>query len=132
MGAPTSSILSEIYLQFLEHMVLSNILIQRNTLGYFRYIDDILIIYRENHTDIHEVLNLFNNATSTLQFTMEQENNNSINFLDITIYKNNNSLNFCVYRKPTATDHIIPHNSNHPAEHKRTVVNYLNASCHTP
>jgi hypothetical protein len=116
MGAPTSSILSEIYLQFLEHTVLSNILIQHDILGYFRYVENILVIYRENHTDIYEVLNLFINATSTLQFTIEQENNNSINFLDIT----NNGLNFRVYRKPTATDHIIPRNSNtHPNTNNR-------------
>jgi hypothetical protein len=125
MGAPTSSLLSETYLQFLEHAVLSDILIQHNILGYFRYIDDILIVYRENHTYILEVLDLFNTAVTALLFTMEQEDNNSINFLDITVYKSNNSLNFCVYRKSTATDHIIPRNSNHPPEHKRSAVNYL-------
>ena len=121
MGAPTSSILSEMYLQFLENTVLSNILIRHDILGYFRYVDDILVIYRENHTDIHEVLNLFNNATSTLQFTIEQENNTSMNFLDVT----NNGLNFRVYRKPTATDRIIPRNCNHPPEHKQSAVNYV-------
>ena len=67
----------------------------------------------EDHTDIHHVLNLFSNATPTLSFTMETENNNSIDFLDITIYKTN-ELAFRIYGKPTATDHIIPHDSNHP------------------
>ena len=93
MGAPTSSVFSEIYLQYLENTALSDILIQHNVLGYFRYVDDILIIYKEDHTDIHHVLNLFNNASPTLSFTIEKENNNSINFLDITIYKTEREKN---------------------------------------
>ena len=93
MGAPTSSIFPEIYLQFLENTAISEILIQHNILGYFRYVDDILIIYRENYTDILEVVNLFNNITPTLSFTIEKENNNSINFLDITIYKTERKKN---------------------------------------
>ena len=125
MGTPTSSIFSEIYLQYLENTTLSDILIRHTVLGYFRYVNDILIIYKEHHTDIHHVFNPFNNATPTLSFTMVTENNNSIDFLDITIYKTNN-LVFCIYRKPTATDHIIPHDSNHPPpEHKLSAINYL-------
>ena len=119
----TSSVFSEIYLQYLENTTLSDILIQHNVLGYFRYVDDILIIYKEDHTDIHHVLNLFNNTTPTLSFTMETENNSNIDFLDITIYKTN-ELAFRIYRKPTATDHIISHDSNHPPpERKISAIN---------
>ena len=121
IDAPTSSILSEIYLQFLKYTILSNILIQHDILGYFRNVEDILVVYRANRTDIHEVLKLFIKATSTLQFTIEQENNTSMNFLDVT----NNGLNFRVYRKLTATDRIIPRNCNHPPEHKQSAVNYV-------
>jgi hypothetical protein len=43
MGAPTSSILSEIYLQYIEHNKIFENLTYHNILGYFRYVDDILI-----------------------------------------------------------------------------------------
>ncbi len=40
--------------------------------SYFRYVD-ILIVYKDEHTDIHLVLDLFNNAFPTLLFTIEEE-----------------------------------------------------------
>jgi hypothetical protein len=43
MGAPSSAILSEIYLQHLEHTKIIDILTQ-HIMGYFRYVDDILVI----------------------------------------------------------------------------------------
>jgi len=39
--------------------------------GYFRYVDDILLVYEDNLTNTDEVLNLFNNITPGLIFTLE-------------------------------------------------------------
>ena len=88
MGAPTSSILSEIYLQYVEYTEICNILQQHNIICYFRYVDDILIVYNDEDIDIQNVLEQFNNISPTLNFTIEQEVNNSIHFLDLTTYKN--------------------------------------------
>ena len=41
MGAPTSSIFSEIYMQYLEHIKIFDILTKHKLLGYFRYADNI-------------------------------------------------------------------------------------------
>jgi len=87
MGSPTSSALSEIYLQFIENMKLHTILIQNKILGYFRYVNDILIVYNDTDTDVDVLLDLFNNTLPTMTFSMEEEINNSINFLDIMIHK---------------------------------------------
>jgi len=125
MGAPSSSTLSEDYLQHLEHKTLYKILLTHNILGYFRYVDDILIVYDKQKTNINNLLNSFNNAANPLQFTMEHETNNQINFLDITIKKDNNKLKFNIYRKHTQTDIIIPHDSCHPNEHKLSAIRYL-------
>ena len=69
MGAPTSSILSEIYLQILENTKIFDILKEEKIIGYFRYVDDILIIYNENITDVNQVLKSFNDITPSLTFT---------------------------------------------------------------
>jgi hypothetical protein len=124
VGAPSSSILSEVYLQFLENTHIYNILIQHQIIGYFHCVEYILIVYSDNNTDIHQVLDLFNNISPTLTFTIEKEHNDSINFLDNSIYKNQN-ISFNFYRKPTATDIIIPNDSNHPPEHKLAGVRYF-------
>jgi len=87
MGAPTSSILSEIYLQYVEHTAIYEVLIRNNILGYFRYVCDILIAYNDSITDIEEVLSSFNNLVPTMKFTMENGIDNAIYFLDITIQK---------------------------------------------
>ena len=48
-----------------------------------------------------------------------------INFLDITIQKTDHKINFNTYRKPTATDTIIPYDSCHPPEQKFSAIRYL-------
>jgi hypothetical protein len=125
MGAPTSSVLSELYLQHLENTEIYNLLLEHNVEGYFRYVDDILIVYNENRTNINDFLDCFNKLTPKLEFTLERENDRKINFLDLTIYREQNRLSVDIYRKPTFTDVIIPNDSCHPKEHKRAAIRYL-------
>jgi hypothetical protein len=60
-----------------------------------------------------------------MQFTLEQEQNNSIHFLDLTITRTDNSFQFKLYRKPTTTDAIILADSCHLAKHKMSAIRYL-------
>ena len=130
MGVPSSSILSEIYLQFLENTRIYDILLRHQIMGYFRYVDDILIVYDNNNnnnnsnTDTHKVLEQFNSITPILTFTIEPEQNNSIKFVDITI-SDEQKISFQIYRKPTATDNITPRDSNRPPEHKKAAIKHL-------
>lgn len=89
MGAPPS-VFPEIYLKYLENIKIFDILVKHHIIGYFRYADDILIVYKNNATNIHKVLTTFNNITSTTKFTMEEEYKNKINLLDSTISKDDN------------------------------------------
>ena len=73
MGAPTSPLFSEIFLQYLEDTHFFTILTQHKIIGYFRYVDDILIMYDSTTTDIHNVLAQFNNSAPSLTFTMERK-----------------------------------------------------------
>jgi hypothetical protein len=66
------------------------------------------MVYDETVTDIHEFHAAFNELAQTIMFAIEQETNNNINFLDISISNKRDSLQFDVYCKPTATDIIIP------------------------
>ena len=118
MGAPTSSILSEVYLQHLENSKIYDILLNFNVMGYFRYVDDLLVIYNERKTDIEDLLWFFNNIAPKLNFTIEKETRGSINFLDLTIHRDVNIFSIDIYRKPTYTDSIIPIDSCHPIKHK--------------
>jgi ABC-type sulfate transport system substrate-binding protein len=74
-------------------------------------VDEVLIKYKNEVTNIRKVLESFNNITPTMTFTMEEEVSNRVKFLDITIYKTDHKISFIVYRKRTATDIIIPNDS---------------------
>ena len=126
MGFPSSSVFSEICLQYMENTAIFDILVHNNITGYFRYVDDILFAYDKNITDINEVLDSFNGLMPAIKFTIEKEIENKINFLDITIAKEQDKLTLDIYIKPTKTDSIIPGDSLHQTEHKMAAVRNLN------
>jgi hypothetical protein len=125
MGAPTSSIFSEIYPQHIENTKIVDILLKHHINGQFLYVDDILLANKKDTTNIYDVLNIFNNIMPTMKFTIGEEKENKINFLDITVSKEENNISFDIYRKPSTTDTIIPNESCHPQEHKLAAIPYL-------
>jgi hypothetical protein len=88
-------------------------------------VDDILLVYNKQITDINNTLKQFNEINLKLQFTIEKEKDNVINFLDITIIKNPDNIHYSIYKKPTTTDNIIHNTSCHPTEHKMLAIFYL-------
>jgi hypothetical protein len=124
MGAPTSAILAKIFIQHLEHDDIK-ILQKHHIIDYYRYVDDTLIIYNEDHTNTEDTLNEFNSIHPNIQYTMERQTNNILNYIDITIENTNNALTFSIYRKPTTTDLMIHNDSCHPTEHKYSAIRYL-------
>jgi hypothetical protein len=56
MGAPTSGLLAEFFPQHLENTHIPTLTGKHKITGYFRYVDDILIIYDSNHSDILDIL----------------------------------------------------------------------------
>jgi hypothetical protein len=70
MGAPTFNLFSEIYLQFLEHNMIYKILIEQHIVAYFRYVDDILIVYNSEYTHINGTLSKFNQSHPTLLYSL--------------------------------------------------------------
>jgi hypothetical protein len=60
-----------------------------------------------------------------MKFTLEKEENNKTNPLDITIAKDHDGLSFEICRNSTTTDDIIPNDSCHPSEHKIAAIRYF-------
>jgi hypothetical protein len=71
------------------------------------------------------VLDTFNQIHPNLHYTIELEEDNKINYLDLTIHRKNDTFEFSNFRKHTYTDIIIPHNSCHPYEHRYAAVRYF-------
>jgi hypothetical protein len=125
MGAPSSSILAEIFLQYVENSHLAHLAQKHRIINYFRYVDDILLIFNPNHTDIQVILTDFNSLQPKLHFTAEIEQNNTLNYLDVSIHKTPTNMKTSIYRKPSFTDTIIPYTSNHPTQHKYATIRFL-------
>ena len=124
MGAASSGLIAEFFLQNLEDTHLMQLFGKRSISAYFRYVD-ILIIYDSCHTDIKNIQNDFNMLHPNMKFTAELESDNQIILLDITIRKTPTKWITSIYRKPPFTDSIIPYSSNHPPQHKHAAVRYL-------
>ena len=127
MGAPSSGLIAEIFLQHLEHLHLPQLTQKHKIISYWRYVDDILITYDPSHTNIQAILQDFNSMHTSLQFTAETETDNSINYLDVSIHRSPTGLKISIFRKPTFTDTIIPYTytSNHPTQHKYAAIKFL-------
>jgi hypothetical protein len=56
MGAPTSAVLAETFIQYMEHKYVYQILNTQQIIAYYWYVDGILIIYNKKKTNIEETL----------------------------------------------------------------------------
>jgi len=86
MGATTTGLMAEFFLQNLEQLHIPHLSDKHMIIKYFGYVDDILIIYDTSHLDVQNILKDFKTTQPKLNFTAECEQNYHINFLDITIY----------------------------------------------
>jgi hypothetical protein len=123
--------LSELYLQFLEKQYIKHWISSREVSYYKRYVDDILIIYNENHITKEKVLQEFNKEDINLEFKTTTEDNKCISFLDLNIHRKPNRIELVIYRKETNTDTSIDNQSNHPQEHKVAAYRGLNKQAAT-
>jgi hypothetical protein len=116
---------AEFFLQHLEDTHLTHLSKKHNIAAYFRYVDDILLIYDSPRTDTSNITNDFNKIHPNMKFTAETESDNRINFLDITLHRTPTNWVISIHRKPTFTDTIIPYTLNHSAQHKFSSIRFL-------
>ncbi|XP_062715384.1 uncharacterized protein LOC134291527 [Aedes albopictus] len=77
-----------------------------------RYVDDVFAVVKERY--LSQTLELLNSRHRTIKFTVEQEAEGKLPFLDLMISRReDNKLKFGIYRKPTSTDRYITSDSNH-------------------
>ena len=113
MGSPTSPLFAEVYMSaFEENLFQMDLALISKVFFWVRYVDDIFCVWAGTDRQLSLFLGALNGITKNIQFTMETEADGSLNFLDLTIRRNNHSgVSFSIYRKPTATDTVIPKTS---------------------
>ena len=107
MGSSSPEI-CDIALHDLENQILKQ---TNHILTSWRYRDDILVIYNSTLENFKSLLHTMNQMHPTLKFTFETSDN-SINYLDLTIFKGKRfhetgTLDTKVYTEPTETYQYI-------------------------
>ena len=118
MGSSISSVIAQMVLEELESEVISKLPFQ---LPYFyRYVDDCITAVPKTKTT--DTLNAFNAFHPKLKFTIEIEENNKINFLDMTLHHTNNTIKTEWYTKKTWSGRYLNFYSQHHMSQKKSVV----------
>nr|VZI14512.1 unnamed protein product [Spirometra erinaceieuropaei] len=120
MGWRISGFIAEAVLQRLESLVFQH---HRPKL-WARYVDDAFVVIEQDQVLTFQ--ELLNAAFPDIQFTMEEEENNQLAFLDVLeCRKDCGGLKSKVSRKATNTIQVLNFNSNHTISHKRSCVRTL-------
>ena len=131
MGAPSFSIIAEMFLQHTENSYLAHLTQRHKIIKYFQYVEDNFLIFDPNYTNIQAIINYFNAIHSKLHFTANIEQNNTLNYLDISIHKTTNNTKTSIYRKLMFSDTTIRYTSSHPVQHKYTAIKFLHNTLKT-
>ncbi len=122
MGSPLSPVICNLYMEDLEEKAISTLEVKPKF--YKRYVDDIFQILKKNL--VGKTLQHFNDQDDYIEFTVEKEENRQLAFLDTLVKADNEgNISLTVYRKETHTDQYLSYTSEHPLEHKMSVVHTL-------
>ena len=119
MGSPVSPVVANIFMEFVEEVAINT---SPSPLRFWkRYVDDTFCFLQK--TAVDEVLQHLNSISPTIKFTVEQEKDGRLPFLDALVFRKvDGSIEIGVYRKPTHTDHHLSYKSHHPLHVKKSVV----------
>ena len=119
MGSPVSMIVRDGMMEDIQEIAIATA--PHPPHWRYRYMDD-------THTKLdpeyaQEFTNHLNTLDLHIKFTTEEEEDGKLAFLDTnTMRKENGELKITIYRKATHTDQYLHYTSNHPLQHKRSVV----------
>ena len=120
MGTKMAPSYANLFMGVLENQMLCTY--HHKPLVYFRYIDDIFMIWTEGEESLHDFLKHCNNQNKNILFK-QTVSNTSIPFLDVNVTLNNGKLHTDLYSKPTDKHQYLYYTSCHP-KHTKTSLPY--------
>jgi hypothetical protein len=123
MGSPLGPTLANIFMSHFEKKHMANM----KKLGlkvWMRYVDDTFVVLR-NKEDSKKLLRYLNDQHPNIKFTHEEQENNTLPFLDVLVTIHNKKLISRVYRKKTFTGVYLNWNSLTSKRYKIGLINCL-------
>ena len=122
MGSPVSPVIADLFMEDFEMKAFNKY--SKTPRLWERFVDDILAIVEKTRTK--ELLEYLNNQHDRIQFTMEEEQEGSLPFMDVRfIRESHGELGTEVYKKPTHTNRYVQFDSHQPIGVKSGVVQCL-------
>lgn len=119
MGSSSSSPIAEIAMDFLLDDILADVPFCIPLMK--KYVDDIICSVPEDK--VSYILDRFNSQHHGIQFTMEEETNRSIPFLDTRVIRTSeNRLILDWYQKPSSSGRYLHYHSNHTLSQKVNMI----------
>ncbi|XP_069939344.1 proton-coupled amino acid transporter 1-like isoform X2 [Cherax quadricarinatus] len=119
MGSPIGAVLANLYMEHLESEHFANII--PSSITWLRYVDNVLVITPKRF-DVQNLQARLNADELAIQFTLEEESNDKLPFLDVLIHSVDNSLRFHVYQKPTNKNDLTHFYSSQDTKTKRGII----------
>jgi len=85
LGSPLSPVIASFFMEDFEKKAKEQA--AHKPVYWFRYVDDIFIIWPHGQEKLEEFLNHISGLHNKIQFTMEKEEEGHLPFLDIDIYR---------------------------------------------
>ena len=124
MGSPISPVLADMFMEAFEQTAIATADFQPRV--WLRYVDDTFVIWQHGQDKLQLFLEHLNGLHSRIQFTMDQEKDGNIPFLDVEVSRQpDGSLAQKIYRKPTHTDQYLHCRSFHHPSIRRSVNNSI-------
>jgi len=119
MGSNLSPILASIILNNLLDKTFEKLKIKPKLV--VKYVDDLLLVLPNRK--INSVLNEMNNYHTNIKFTVEEEKDNKLPYLDLLLIRiDDGTIKYQWYNKPTSSNKILNFKSNHPYKQKENTA----------
>ena len=112
-GIPISPIVSNLFMETFERRALETAEVRPK--AWLRYIDDVFAIWNRDQQQLRHL----NSQHPNIEFTVGNETDGMISFLDVQVERRSNKICTSVFRKNTHIDRYINFNSHH---HQRTLT----------
>ena len=119
IGSPISTAVTNLVMEDVEKRALSTFHLPPKI--WKHYVDDTFVIIHKNL--VEDFLDHLNRIENSIKFTIEREADHTLPFLDRLVRRNKHGdFSTSVYRKPTNSNRYLNFRSDHPLEHKHSVV----------
>ena len=128
MGSPIGPTLANTFLVYHEKNWLKHCPLEYTPLYYRKYVDDMSVLFNsaEHLKCFHSYLN---SRHLNISFTIENEKDNRMSFLDVNIIREKDKFTTSIYRKPTFSGIYTHFDSFLPSSNKTGLLHTLLDRC---